>query len=264
MERNFIWMWKKEPDVVFENLKRTRVMVKLDDRDWDTAITAIGDVLKVIKEDAKRSVLLSIAHAVQQELFKSKEIDVETIRKVAAFYPRCVEVDDDKYDDDYITAYADFKLTPDAEEVVDEADGADDDDDDDDDEGEGEGEDEDEWTLLADEEDDEFLRFLNTDPMEFEEAGINELKKQCNIMGCSLKQGQERQIISFIVSFFTGKNFKIYDESRMEKCSLKISCQRSKVIFPVLAYSTTQLLCSRPTEVWRRILGLMLMLFINR
>ncbi|KAL6139370.1 hypothetical protein ACLB2K_057675 [Fragaria x ananassa] len=225
-------MWKKEPDVVFENLKRTRVMVKLEGRDWDTAITAIGDVLKKIKEDAKRSVLLSIAHAVQQELYKSKEIDVETMKNVASYYPLCVEVDDDNLDEDWITAYDDVKLSPDTDTDAEEGKG----DDPDDDEEEGEDEDADgglDFAYLDEDadggldfayldEDDAIYKILkkraNTDPEEFKEAGMKELKKRCDSMGCSLKQGQDQEILGVMISFFREQKFRIYHECRMKTC----------------------------------------------
>ncbi|KAL6143043.1 hypothetical protein ACLB2K_053742 [Fragaria x ananassa] len=209
-------MWKKEPDVVFENLKRTRVIVKLEGRDWDTAITAIGDVLKKIKEDAKRSVLLSIAHAVQQELYKSKEIDVETMKNVASYYPLCVEVDDDNLDEDWITAYDDVKLSPDADAEDGKADDPDDDEEDEDEDADG-GLD---FAYL--DEDDAIYQILkkraNTDTEEFKEAGMKELKKRCDIMGCSLKQGQDQEILSVMISFFREQKFRIYNECLMKTC----------------------------------------------
>ncbi|KAL6181504.1 hypothetical protein ACLB2K_048159 [Fragaria x ananassa] len=77
---------KKEPDVVFEDLEWTRVKVELEDDDRKTAINAIEEVLEKVQEDNdKRHVLFLITYVVQQELFKSREIDVETVQKVASF-----------------------------------------------------------------------------------------------------------------------------------------------------------------------------------
>ncbi|KAL6136020.1 hypothetical protein ACLB2K_061322 [Fragaria x ananassa] len=212
MERDLILMWKKEPDAVFENLQRTRVMVKLEGGDRDEAIIAIAGVLKQIKEDAKRSVLLSIAYAVQQELYKSKEIDVETMKKVASYYPLCVEIDDDNLDEDWITAYNDFKLKPEEEEE--EAVDADEDDVNSSSDAEAdEAVDED---GDVDDEDWDFEDVDEDDPEEFKERGMNEIKKQCHRMGCSLKKGQEEEILGAMISFFREKKFKIYDEYTMK------------------------------------------------
>ncbi|XP_062030676.1 uncharacterized protein LOC133746522 [Rosa rugosa] len=220
-ERNLLWSWKTEPDAVFENLQWTRMKVQLNDSDRAEAIAAIQDVLKKLQEDDKRHVLFSIAYAVQQELFKSKEIDVEIIKKLAALYPRCVEDDDDDddhdHDDNWLTAAAgDFKLSADAEEE--EEDEADDADAADEDWEEYVDEDEDEAVAVADSGDDDYLKKREAAMKEFEEAGIKELKRQCNSMGCSLKQGQEQEILSVMISFFSIQKFRVDHEYRMKRC----------------------------------------------
>ncbi|KAL6175615.1 hypothetical protein ACLB2K_052254 [Fragaria x ananassa] len=245
MKRVLTRSWKKEPDVVFEDLEWTRVKVELEDDDRTTAINTIEEVLeKVQDDDDKRHVLFLITYVVQQELFKSREIDVETVQNVAAFYPRCVEIDDDDDRDDYnwLTAYDDFKLSPDAEEDEEEdgdaADTSDEDMEDEEEDGDAadasdegmeaedsdDGDAADEAADIADpaNEDNEFLKFLKErekrEAKDFEEAGMNELKRQSNIMGCSLKQGQEQQILSVMISFFAKQNFRIVDKYRMEMC----------------------------------------------
>nr|XP_011464521.1 PREDICTED: glutamic acid-rich protein-like [Fragaria vesca subsp. vesca] len=205
MKRVLTRSWKKEPDVVFEDLEWTRVKVELEDDDRKTAINAIEEVLEKV------------------------EIDVETVQKVAAFYPRCVEIDDDDMDDyNWLTAYVDFKLSPDAEEDEEEdgdaADASDEDMEAEDSDDGDDGDAADEAADIADpaDEDNEFLNFLKKrekrEAKDFEEAGMHELKRQSNIMGCSLKQGQEQQILSVMISFFAKQNFRIVDEYRMKMC----------------------------------------------
>ncbi|XP_024174596.2 protein SDA1 homolog [Rosa chinensis] len=215
-ERNLLWSWKTEPDAVFENLQWTRMKVQLNDSDRAEAIAAIEDVLKKLQEDDKRQVLFSIAYAVQQELFKSKEIDVEIIKKLAALYPRCVEDDDDDHhhDDNWLTSAAgDFKLSADADAEEE----------DEDDEEDDEAADED-WEEYVDEDEavadggDDDLKKREAAMKKFEEAGIKELKRQCNSMGCSLKQGQEQEILTFMISFFTIQRFRVDHEYRMKRC----------------------------------------------
>lgn len=58
----------------------------------------------------------------------------------------------------------------------------------------------------------------NTNPEEFKEAGMKELKKRCDIMGCSLKQGQDQEILGVMISFFREQKFRIYDECLMKTC----------------------------------------------
>ncbi|KAL6181505.1 hypothetical protein ACLB2K_048160 [Fragaria x ananassa] len=104
-------------------LEWTRVKINLKEPDRETAITLIEDVLHKTQEDDKEHVLLFIAYTVRQQLFKSKEIDVKTIKKLATWHPRCVEIDDDYTDYGWVTAYEDFKL--DAKEDSDDDDDAD-------------------------------------------------------------------------------------------------------------------------------------------
>ncbi|XP_004303437.1 PREDICTED: MATH and LRR domain-containing protein PFE0570w-like [Fragaria vesca subsp. vesca] len=278
MKRVLTTPWKKEPEVVFEDLEWTRVKVELEDHDRKTAINAIEDVLEKVQEDCdKRHVLFLITYVVQQELFKSREIDVQTVQKVASFYPRCVEIDDDDKDDyNWLTVYDDFKLSADKVGDADEGDVADaadqsdvtdaadedmevddvdvdvddddvdddidddvnddidddvdDVDDDIDDVDDGDAADEAGIADPADEagiadaaaEDNAFLNFLKKrekrEAKDFEEAGVNELKRQSTIMGCSLKKGQEKEILRVLIAFFAKQNFRIVDEYRMEMC----------------------------------------------
>ncbi|XP_004299579.1 PREDICTED: uncharacterized protein LOC101297440 [Fragaria vesca subsp. vesca] len=208
MQRDLLGSWKKEPEVVFENLEWTRVKIDLKEPDRETAITLIEDVLhKTQEEDDKPHVLLLIAYAVRQQLFKSKEIDVKMIQKLAAWHPRCVEIDDDYTDYGWVTAYEDFKL--DAKEDAD-------DDDDDADEGFDEYVDDDEEEVADDGNFNDDFKEREAAMKKFKGAGMIELKRRCDIMGCSLKQGQEDEILDEIISFFCHQNYIIYNDYSME------------------------------------------------
>lgn len=87
MVQLLIWS-TAEADGVFMHLKSIGVKVDLDDCCLAKGIDAIEPLVKQYKEWCQPLVIATIAYAVLKELFKSKEIDEEMIKKVVELYPK--------------------------------------------------------------------------------------------------------------------------------------------------------------------------------